>query len=172
MAVARAAGRRARGGEFGTPGGGTVGGGTGFIVSGCTQADRSKNRNSSAFSCADSVLPAAAIGERRVGIGDVRLVARGRRRRVEVDGGEHRAPALRVGRASTGVLNVMYWIAGTLRRHRIVRVPVDGDPVLRRAHDRGRGVLRLVDLHLAARGGGAARDHPVGQRRALREADG
>ena len=95
-AAARAAVVAAGGGELGAPGGGTTGG-VGIWVSGCTQAERSKNRNSSAFSCADSVLPRQPSGNSIVGLGDVRLVARRRRRRVEVDGGEDRAPALRVG---------------------------------------------------------------------------
>ncbi len=51
----------------GAPGGGTTGG-TGRMVSGCTHADRSKNRNSSAFSCADSVLPRQPSGNAMSGL--------------------------------------------------------------------------------------------------------
>ena len=43
------------GGVVGTPGGGTIGG-CGIVLSGCTQDDRSKKRNSSAFSCADIIV--------------------------------------------------------------------------------------------------------------------
>ena len=49
------------GGVDGVPGGGT-GGGTGRSVSGCTHADRSKNRNSSAFSWADRVTDVHPVG--------------------------------------------------------------------------------------------------------------
>src|SRR3982751_2785195 len=49
------------GGVDGVPGGGT-GGGTGRSVSGCTQADRSKNRNSSAFSCGDRLFDRQPLG--------------------------------------------------------------------------------------------------------------
>src|SRR4051812_37481245 len=49
------------GGVDGVPGGGT-GGGTGLSVSGCTHADRSKNRNSSAFSCGDRLFDRQPLG--------------------------------------------------------------------------------------------------------------
>src|SRR6185503_10793064 len=49
------------GGVDGVPGGGT-GGGTGMSLSGCKHAERSKNRNSSAFSCALSVTDVQPVG--------------------------------------------------------------------------------------------------------------
>ena len=49
------------GGVDGSPGGGT-GGGVGCLSSGRTQADRSKNRNSSALACGDISLVLHPLG--------------------------------------------------------------------------------------------------------------
>jgi len=54
------------GGVIGTPGGGTTGG-MGIFVSGWTHAERSKNRNSRAFSCGDSVVDWQALGNGLLG---------------------------------------------------------------------------------------------------------
>jgi hypothetical protein len=54
------------GGVDGPPGGGT-GGGTGVSSSGSTQADRSKNRNSSAFAWGDISLVLHPLGQGLLG---------------------------------------------------------------------------------------------------------
>ena len=94
------------------PGGGT-GGGTGRSVSGCTHADRSKNRNSSAFSWGDRVTDVHPLGN------GVPSVPGSDLSRLSPDA---TGPALTwmsvwttrphcaSAAASTGVLNVMYCV--------------------------------------------------------------
>ena len=95
-------------------------------------------------------LAPAAVREREIKAGDIRLVARGGRRRIEVDGGEDRAPTLRVGRCLNRRVERHVLDCRTLRLNQVEGVLVDGDPALGRPEDPCRGVLRLVDRHLAA----------------------
>src|SRR5262249_503637 len=103
------------GGVDGAPGGGT-GGGTGLSVSGWTHADRSKNKNSSAFSCALRVTDVQPVGK---GVPPLAVVPGLDWSFFSPDGRgaaftwrsvwTRRPHCISVG-ASTGVLKVMYWV--------------------------------------------------------------
>src|SRR5262245_20982059 len=101
------------GGVLGRPGGGT-GGGTGRSVSGCTHADRSKNRNSSAFSCADAVIASQPMGKGTSGRELSSFSSAGAGAALTWMSVCTTRPHCASAGASTGVLNVWYWFATRL----------------------------------------------------------